>query len=222
MVPPIVLSLEPADRSRHRRACVAGRDTDARARRCRSCCPATTLPFDPSIRSRTAVDTPLPEITFPSSPTAVPPFGLTPIQLDEAPSAMKTPSPAMPSGIGPGHVGPDEIARDDVAVGAGADDVDTIVVAPRDDVALAGVIDAAAVGADPVAGGASVDHHSAADDVAVVVSKPAEVPLSRATSPVTLVPMKLPATALPSVPWPLIQTPANRLPLRSGSARPRR
>ena len=38
------------------------------------------------------------------------------------------------------------------------------------------------------------------------------VPLSRATSPVTLVPMKLPATALPSVPWPLIQTPANTLP----------
>jgi hypothetical protein len=27
---------------------------------------------------------------------AVPPFGLTPIQFEEAPPAMKTPSPAMP------------------------------------------------------------------------------------------------------------------------------
>ena len=42
-------------------------------------------------------------------------------------------------------------------------DVDAIVAAPRDDVALAGVIDALAVGADPVAGGAAGDHHSAAE-----------------------------------------------------------
>ena len=64
-----------------------------------------------------------------------------------------------------GDVSADEVARDDIAVSPGAVDVDGIVVAARDHVPLTDVVNALAVGADPVVRGAGRDRHAAAEDV---------------------------------------------------------
>ena len=101
----------------------------------------------------------------------MPPCGLTPIQLKEAPFGQVYAVAGNTKVTSPGHVGPDEVSRDDVAVGPGAIDVDAIVVAPRDDVPLAHIVDAVSVGTDPVAGGAGRDRHAAAEDAAVDVAQ---------------------------------------------------
>ena len=75
-------------------------------------------------------------------------------------------------GHGPRRVGADLVARHHV-IGRGADPHAPVKIA-RDDVPLAGGIDADAVGSDPVAGGACNDHHSAGMDVAVIVGSVAQ------------------------------------------------
>ena len=103
----------------------------------------------------------------------------------------------MPSG-GSGDVGPDEIARDDVVVGSRAVDVDPSLLLPA--ITFRSPTSSTLLPSVPIrlpeAGG---DRHTAAEDV------PREsvtgcVPLFDATDPEMSVPIKLPATALPSCP----------------------
>ncbi len=71
-------------------------------------------------------------------------------------------------GYGTGHVGADVVARHHV-IGRAADRDSRVIIA-RDDVPLAGGIDADAVGPNHVARGASDDHHSAGIEQAGAVS----------------------------------------------------
>ena len=93
-------------------------------------------------------------------------------QLSGLVTTIPGPLLSVIQGSSPGRVSPNEVARDDVAVGAVADDIDPIETAAGDDVPLAGVIDAKAIGSDSIAGGASDDNHSASDvDLGVVINR---------------------------------------------------
>src|SRR5262249_45942298 len=81
-----------------------------------------------------------------------------------APDEEDTVAVGIQDGTGPRHVGPDEVPRDDVTVGPAAVDFDAL----RHNVALADVIDAPAVSADPVAGGSAVDLHASAQEERIV------------------------------------------------------
>ena len=130
--------------------------------RCRQCRP-------PYI---TATPTPPLSVMRLPAPAAVPPIVLslrTPVVED-----LRYPVIPIAQIDGPRRVGADDVPLNDVVTGAATGDLDADVIVARDDVALAGVVDALTAGTDPVAGCAAVDHHTAAENAVVVVSEGAK------------------------------------------------